>query len=198
MNFLFCFYWKDSYQGLGPLFSPGHSLHGAAAGQNRASRAAAMPLLICLQLKSVKSVLGSTIDNVISHLQQVVEQMQSRQALTQHSSCGSTSPGTCHEKVNTHARHGFFLKTLCLDGDNLHPPCSGLTCCPPPVMFTLYHESLRQGSLCHSAWLRTPVLKMKANPPSARWKDLMEKPTSLKGWDYAVWAIAFGSQILKG
>lgn len=23
-------------------------------------------------------------------------------------------------------------------------------------------------------------------------------PTSLKGWDYALWAITFGSQILKG
>lgn len=173
------------------LFSPGHSLHGAAAGQNRASRAAAMPLLICLLLKSV---IGFTIDNMISHLQQVVEQMQSRQALTQHSSCGSTSPGTCHEKVNTHTRHGFFLKTVCLDRDSLHLPCSGLTRCPPPVMFTLYLESL-----CQSSWISTPMLKMKVNLPSARWKDcFFTPPTSLKGWGYAVWAIIFGSPMLKG
>lgn len=56
------FRWKVSYQGSGPFFFPGHSLHGAAACQNRASRAAAMPLLICLLLKSV---IRSTIDNII-------------------------------------------------------------------------------------------------------------------------------------
>lgn len=128
-----------------------------------------MPLLIFLQLKSV---IGSTIDNMISHLQQVVEQMQSRQALTQHSSCGFTSPETCHEKVNTHRRLFFFFfpKAVCLDRDNPHFLRSGLTPCPPPVMFTIYHDSLNQGSLCHSAWISTSILKMKINPPSARWK----------------------------
>lgn len=140
-----------------------------------------MLLLICLQLKSVKSVVGFTIDNVISHLQQVVEKMQSRPALSQHSSCDSISPGTCHEKVNTYTRHVFLLKSVCLDRDNLHLPCFGFTCCPPTVIFTVYHESLSQGSLCHSAWISTSVLKMKVNPPSARWKNLVEKQTSLKG-----------------
>lgn len=154
-----------------------------------------MPLLICLQLTSV---ISSTIDNMTSHLQQVVEQMQSRQALTRHSSCSSISLGTCHEKVNTHTRHVFFLKTVCLDRGSLPLPCSVPTPCLPPVMFTLYHESLSQCSLFHSAWTSTSVLKMNVNPPSARWKNCFFPPTSLKGWDYVLWAITFGSQILKG
>lgn len=125
-----------------------------------------MPLLICLLLKPV---VGSTIDNMISHLQQVVEQMQARQALTQHSSCGSTSLGTCHEKVNTHTRHVFFLDFMCLDRDNLYFSCSGLTPCSPLVKFTLYCESPSQGSLCQSAGISTAMLKMKVNRPPARW-----------------------------
>lgn len=87
-----------------------HSLHGATVGQNRASIAAAMPLLIYLLLKSA---IGSTIDNIISHLQQVAEQMQSRQALTRHSSCGSTSPGNCSMKKSIHF-HGMFFPKNCL------------------------------------------------------------------------------------
>lgn len=61
-----------------------------------------MPLVICLLLKVRPWFYNRHYD---SHLRQVVKQMQPRQALTQHSSCGPTSPGTLHEKVNTLPRH---------------------------------------------------------------------------------------------
>lgn len=67
-SLLFCR--KVSHQGLGPSFSPRHPLWGAAVGRSGAGRASAMPLRLCLLSKSVS---GSTIHNVSSQLQQVVE-----------------------------------------------------------------------------------------------------------------------------
>lgn len=111
-SLLFCR--KVSHQGLGPSFSPGHSPHGAAVGQSGAGRASAVPSRVRVLLRSVS---GSTIDNISSQLQQVVEKRNPARRWRSPRTAAVALPPLGHPvKKSIHSKGWFFLRTDCVLG----------------------------------------------------------------------------------